>query len=170
MTERYQRALRRLERIAESSSRIGEYQDTQSDSEEEEVQSTLPNPNLMEQQRGNMAQQANVGDENQRRSIRDYAAPRRVGDLSCIRRPPIESTNFEIKPITISLLNNVQFGGLVNEDPNLHISSFLEVCELFRHNGVSDDAVRLRLFPFTLRDKAKGWLHSLLPGTITTWE
>ncbi len=169
MTERYYRSLRRLERIAESTSRIGEFQDIQSDSEEEEVQSNLPHPNLMEQQRDNMAQQANLVEENQRMSIRDYAAPKRVGDLSCIRRPPIDSTNFEIKPITISLLNNVQFGGLANEDPNLHISSFLEVCELFRYNGVSDDAVRLRLFPFTLRDKAKGWLHSLLPGTITTW-
>ncbi|XP_075487951.1 uncharacterized protein LOC142527119 [Primulina tabacum] len=37
-------------------------------------------------------------------------------------------------------------------------------------NGVSDDAVRLRLFPFSLRDKAKSWLNCFPVGSITTWE
>ncbi|XP_010275028.1 PREDICTED: uncharacterized protein LOC104610214 [Nelumbo nucifera] len=29
------------------------------------------------------------------------------------------------------------------------------------HNGVSDDSIRLGLFPFSLRDKARDWLNSL---------
>ena len=33
-----------------------------------------------------------------------------------------------------------------------------------------DDAIRLRLFHFSLRDKAKVWLNSLPLGIITTWE
>nr|ABD63156.1 Retrotransposon gag protein [Asparagus officinalis] len=37
-------------------------------------------------------------------------------------------------------------------------------------NGVSDDAIKLRLFPFSLRDKARAWLQSLPPGSITTWD
>ena len=40
----------------------------------------------------------------------------------------------------------------------------------FKQNGVSDDAIRLRLFPFTLKDKAKSWLNSLPSGSITTWD
>ena len=35
---------------------------------------------------------------------------------------------------------------------------------------MADDAIQLRLFPFSLRDKAKVWLNSLPPGLITTWE
>ncbi|WRX31367.1 Reverse transcriptase domain - like 10 [Theobroma cacao] len=35
---------------------------------------------------------------------------------------------------------------------------------------VTDDAIRLRLFPFSLRDKAKSWLNSLPNGSITIWE
>ncbi|KAF7800716.1 DNA-directed DNA polymerase [Senna tora] len=49
--------------------------------------------------------------------------------------------------------------------PNNHILNFLEICDAFKHNGVSDDAIRLRLFPFSLRDKAKVWLQSLQEGT-----
>ena len=46
----------------------------------------------------------------------------------------------------------------------------MEICDTFKHNGVTDDAIRLRLFPFSLRDKAKVWLNSLPPSIITTWE
>lgn len=66
--------------------------------------------------------------------------------------------------------NSVQFWGLANDDLNEHLVSFLEICDTFRYNGMLDDAVRLRLFPFTLQDKAKSWLHSLPPWSITTWD
>ena len=36
-------------------------------------------------------------------------------------------------------------------------------------NGVSSDAIRLWLFPFSLRYKAKLWLISLAPNFITSW-
>jgi hypothetical protein len=37
---------------------------------------------------------------------------------------------------------------------------------MMRIKDVNPDAVRLRLFPFSLRGKAKDWLLSLLKGTI----
>ncbi|KAL5543361.1 hypothetical protein UlMin_007145 [Ulmus minor] len=109
------------------------------------------------------------GDAVPNRALKDYSIPN-VG-ISSIQRPPIQANNFEIKPAIIQMIqNSVQFGGLPNDDPNLHIANFLEICDTFKHNGVTDDAVRLRLFPFSLNSKAKARLISLPPGTITTWE
>ena len=101
----------------------------------------------------------------------DYTRPSLEGTRTCIARPAVAVNNFEIKPNIIQMVqNSVQFGGLPNEDPNLHIANFLEICDTFKINGATDDAIRLRLFPFSLRDKAKRWLQSLSHGTITTWD
>ena len=65
---------------------------------------------------------------------------------------------------------SIQFGGMPDDDPNAHIANFLEIYDTFKHNGVSLDAIRLRLFPSSLKDKAKSWLTSLPSGSITTWD
>ncbi|KAJ4715540.1 Retrotransposon gag protein [Melia azedarach] len=116
----------------------------------------------------------NIGNNdgaNDQRVLRDYAIPTVNGASTSIRRPAIQANNFEIKPAIIQMIQtSVQCNGLAHEDPNAHITNFLEICDTFRHNGVSDDAVKLRLFPFSLREKAKSSLSSLAPSTITTWD
>lgn len=56
------------------------------------------------------------------------------------------------------------------EDANLHLSIFIEVCSTLKVQNVNDNTIRLKLFPFSLRDKARAWLHSLPAGSITTWD
>ena len=114
---------------------------------------------------------APVQEHNNDRPLYEYARPLVTGLHSSIRRPTVQANNFEIKPAIIQMIQtSVQFSGLPSDDPNAHLANFLEICDTFRHNGVSDDAVRLRLFPFSLRDKAKIWLNSLPPGSIETWQ
>ena len=113
---------------------------------------------------------SNMADQEQK-ALRDYVMPSVNGAISSIRRLAIQANNFEIKPAIIQMIQQtVQLGGLSQEDPNVHIANFLEIWDTFKHNGVTNDAIRLRLFPFSLRDKAKVWLNSLPPSLITTWE
>ena len=78
------------------------------------------------------------------------------GTASWIRKPTVQANNFELKSSYINMIqNSVQFHGLPSEDPNLHIVYFLDICDMFRVNGVLDDAISLRLFLFSLKDKAR---------------
>ena len=99
--------------------------------------------------------------------IRDYGHPSAVTP-PVIRRSAIQVNNFELKSITLQLLQGIQFHRIAHEDPNAHILIFLEVCDTVKYNGVSDDAIWLRLFPFSLKEKAKHWLISKPPDSITS--
>ncbi|KAG9450614.1 hypothetical protein H6P81_010579 [Aristolochia fimbriata] len=105
------------------------------------------------------------------RTMQDYVMPNPNGAAPSIVRPPIQAHNFEIKPqILLMIQNNYQFGGLSHEDSHQHLSNFLELCATFKYDGVPDEAIWLRLFPFTLRDRAESWLTSLPSGSIQSWE
>ena len=104
------------------------------------------------------------------RALQEYTMPNPGDNLSSIVRPNVDANNFEIKPAIIQMISQFQFGGLSTEDPNAHLAQFLEICDTFKMNGVSSDAIKLRLFPFSLRDKAKLWLHSLTPQSIRSWD
>ena len=105
------------------------------------------------------------------KALKDFSLPK-INDIqSSIVTLSIATNSFEIKLGTIQMVqNSIQFGGAPTEDPNMHIRDFITICDTFKFNYVSEDAVKLRLFPFSLRDKSKGWLHSLRVGSITTWE
>ena len=104
------------------------------------------------------------------RTLMDYMQPSVGGIHSAIRKPTIAANNFEIMSKMLQMIKSSQFGGLATEDPKEHISSFVELCEIFKYNGVTDDAIRLRLFLFSMRDSAKSWLNSLPANSINTWE
>ena len=72
-----------------------------------------------------------------------------------IKIPLIPTNNFTIKPTIFQIIPANKFGGFLTKDPNYHIASFLEIFNTFKYNGISDDAIRLKLFPFSLRDKVK---------------
>nr|CAN77408.1 hypothetical protein VITISV_005025 [Vitis vinifera] len=90
--------------------------------------------------------------------------PPRMSAPSCIV-PPTEQ--LVIRPHIVPLLPT--FHGMESENPYAHIKEFEDVCNTFQEGGASIDLMRLKLFPFTLKDKAKIWLNSLRPRSIWTW-
>ncbi|XP_027086672.1 uncharacterized protein [Coffea arabica] len=61
------------------------------------------------------------------------------------------------------------FHGLSGEEPHKHVKEFEVVCSSMKPPGVTEEQIRLRAFPFSLKDAAKDWLYYLPAGSITTW-
>ena len=99
-------------------------------------------------------------------TLRELAAPPVDQQPLCIRYPPLR-VPFELKSGLIQLLP--KFHGVENEDPNKHLKEFHIVCSSFMPQGISEDQVKLRAFPFSLDDRAKDWLFYLPPGSVDTW-
>jgi hypothetical protein len=53
-----------------------------------------------------------------------------------------------------------QFCGKAHEDAGAHLQHFLEICSTFTIKGVTNDAILLRLFEFSLLGKAKQWFYA----------
>ena len=108
-------------------------------------------------------------DEQGERTTLEYFVPTLDGARGTITRLAVEANNFEIKLVLFSMIQtSLQFNRLLNDDPNLHLSKFLQLCDIIKYNRVFNDTIRLRLFPFLLRDKANQWLTFLPLSLITT--
>ncbi|XP_039047066.1 uncharacterized protein LOC120187415 [Hibiscus syriacus] len=62
-----------------------------------------------------------------------------------------------------------QFGGAPHEDARQHVRAFLEVCDSFQQQGVHEDVLKLKLFPYSLNYRVRAWLNGVLSGSIKSW-
>ncbi|GMJ01880.1 hypothetical protein HRI_003857200 [Hibiscus trionum] len=76
-------------------------------------------------------------------------------------------TPFQLKTGLIHLLPT--FNGLPTESPHKHLAEFHMMCSSMKPQGVSEDQIKLREFPFSLAGMAKEWLFYLPPNSINTW-
>ncbi|XP_062109887.1 uncharacterized protein LOC133821759 [Humulus lupulus] len=102
----------------------------------------------------------------QNRTLKELAAPDIDQQPLCIQYAPLD-VNFELKSGLIHLLPS--FHGLPGEDPNNHLKEFHIVCSSMKPASVTEEQMKLRAFPFSLKDSAKEWLYYLPPGTVETW-
>ncbi|CAH9146939.1 unnamed protein product [Cuscuta epithymum] len=102
------------------------------------------------------------------RTLRELTAPNLNQQPLCITFPTLDEGNtFELKSGLIHLLPS--FHGMRGEDPNKHLSEFHIVCTSMCPNGATEEQIKLRAFPFSLKDTAKDWLFYLPSGSINTW-
>ena len=100
------------------------------------------------------------------KSGRHNYVPSTYTSPSCLQLPNVTAAHYELKSSIIQMLPS--FYGLSNEDPYKHLDEFLEICTTIKLQNFSEDALKMRLFPFSLKDKAKYWLNSLEPNSITS--
>nr|GEX10747.1 reverse transcriptase domain-containing protein [Tanacetum cinerariifolium] len=82
----------------------------------------------------------------------------------------IQETNFGLKNDMIQQVqNSCQFHGLPGDDANKHLDKFLHVTQSIKVNGVTDDALRLYLFPHSLTHHSTTWFDRLPRNLINTF-
>ncbi|CAL2239416.1 unnamed protein product [Prunus armeniaca] len=108
-----------------------------------------------------------AGNNDDNRALEDFAQPVIPNSPSCILLPT-EARNYELKSSHFHMLPS--FYGLPNEDPLSHIKEFYNVVSGLPLQGVSEANLRMRVFPYTLKDRAKNWLMTLAPGSLSIWD
>ena len=81
----------------------------------------------------------------------------------------VGDVNFHLKSSLINMVHASPFCGKPNEDANVHLQNFLELCKTVTIRGVTADIIRLRLFPFSLPGKAKQWFYQNTKA-VNTWD
>ncbi|GJW37019.1 hypothetical protein Tco_0059939 [Tanacetum coccineum] len=82
----------------------------------------------------------------------------------------IQAMNFGLKNVMIQQVqNSCPFRG-PGDYANKHLDKFLHVTQSMKMNGVSVDALRLYLFPYSLQHRAAEWFDRLPRNSITTFD
>ena len=77
--------------------------------------------------------------------------------ISALIAPDANVESCEINTAFLNLVIKDQFSGLPNEDAASHLNNFVDLCDMQKEKYVDNDIVKLKLFPFSLRDRAKSW-------------
>ena len=104
---------------------------------------------------------------NVERTLREILQPQRTTINSCIRLPE-EANQFLMESEMIRLL--LVYQGVDSENPYSFMRDFEDVYRAFLSTESPLHIICMVLFPFSLKEKAKIWYHSLTPNSIFTWE
>jgi hypothetical protein len=83
-----------------------------------------------------------MGDQPQERKIGELCTPDII-DLPILNLEEIGRL-IKIKTSIIRMMQHSPFTG--KEDPNLHLQAFIQLCQTFNMDGVTQDQMRARLF------------------------
>ena len=84
--------------------------------------------------------------------------------------PTTSAKSYEINAALLNLVMKEQFSSSPNEDVASHLNTFVELCDMQKKKDVDNDIVKLKLSPFSLRDRAKTWLSFLPKNSIYSWD
>nr|GEU69426.1 hypothetical protein [Tanacetum cinerariifolium] len=92
------------------------------------------------------------------------------GYAEAIVVPSILAEKFELKHSLINMMTSDQFFRLEKDNPHDHICWFNKITSTIKYKDVSNSAIKLMLFPFSLAGAARRWLEKEPPRSIHTWE
>nr|GEW35513.1 reverse transcriptase domain-containing protein [Tanacetum cinerariifolium] len=105
------------------------------------------------------------------RTMEELCQPSINGRGGPIAPIPIQATDFGLRHHMIQQVQNTcQFHGLPGDDANRHIDKFLEIAQHIKQDRVSNDALRLSLFSYSLTHQAIAWYDRLPKNFIHSFD
>nr|GEW17283.1 DNA-directed DNA polymerase [Tanacetum cinerariifolium] len=82
----------------------------------------------------------------------------------------ILAKNFDIKTNLLQLVQANKFHDFERDNPHTHNSHFNRMIATLKYRDVPNDAIKLMLFPYSLKGAARIWYEKEPPNLILTWD
>nr|GEX17178.1 reverse transcriptase domain-containing protein [Tanacetum cinerariifolium] len=82
----------------------------------------------------------------------------------------ILAENFEFKTNLLQLVQANKFHGFEKDNPHTHIGNFKRMTATLKYKDVRNDAIKIMLFPYSLKGAARIWYEKEPPNSILTWD
>ena len=83
--------------------------------------------------------------------------------------PTTDAESCEINTALLNLVMKDPFSALPSEDAATHLNNFVDLCDMQKKKYVDNYIVKLKLFSFSLTDRARTWFSSLPKNSIDSW-
>ena len=115
---------------------------------------------------GIMAEEGRDGKGQEGPTLKELSAPSDYNDFTRITAPLNDNVNFKIDATMLNFLPS--FHGRFSDEPYEFLREFTQFCSSYYFPGISQEAVKLMLFPFAIKDRARDWFNGT-SKTFTTW-
>ena len=83
---------------------------------------------------------------------------------------PFLTASGEPHPAFKAMVRTQLFFGTISEDPDDHLRVFEGLCSSLVIPGMTQEAVRWKLFPFSLTERAEQWYTRMIESMSGDWE
>ena len=115
---------------------------------------------------GIMAEEGRDGKGQEGPTLKELSAPSEYNDFTRIAAPLNDNVNFKIDSTMLNFLPS--FHGRFSDEPYEFLREFNQFCSSYYFPGISQEVVKLMLFPFAIKDRARDWFNGT-SKTFSTW-
>jgi hypothetical protein len=83
---------------------------------------------------------------------------------------PTKTLSYELHPALIALVRENSFTGTKEESPYIHLRGFEQVCSIIVIEGMNQQTLKWKLFPFSLVGGVKKWYYSSVGSMEGSWD
>jgi hypothetical protein len=104
------------------------------------------------------------------KALGEYGTPSTLVAKNSIIYPDVRGIEYEIDPEILIMMQDNAFSGEEHEDPGIHLTRVNDICEVVGPKNLPKDFLLLKLFRWSLKDKAFQWLQALTRNTFASWK